>query len=316
MTSYILRRFLQMFIVLFLVTLAVFFLTTLLPGDPALAILGEERAGDRVLYEALRKELGLDRPLHERYLSWLWGVVRGDLGRSIRTKEPVWESLLYRLPVTVQLGVQSILLSLMIGIPLGILAAVKPNTAIDSAATTLGLASVAMPTFWQAIIFIYIFSVGLRWLPPGGYVAPWEDLAGNLRVMLMPTVCVGTTQAAVIMRQTRASILEVMAEDYITTARSKGLSEGRVVTGHALKNALLPVITIVGVQLGNVIAGTVIVETVFALPGIGRFLVSAINRRDFPEIQGVVLIVAFAVVVANIVTDIVYSYLDPRIRYE
>jgi peptide/nickel transport system permease protein len=314
MSKYILRRLVQMVPVLLLVSLVVFSLLHLTPGDPATTMLGQEATPEAVA--ALRERLGLDQPLPVQYVRWLASVLRGDLGRSIRTNQPVTEAILERLPVTVQLSAMSILIALMIAIPVGIISALRRNTALDSGATTLALLGVALPNFLLAILLIYLFSIQLRWLPPIGYVPLWEDPGENLRRMIMPALTLGTALAAIIMRLTRSSLLEVLEQDYVRTARAKGLTESRMVRVHALKNSLIPVVTIVGLQIGGLLGGTVITETIFALPGIGRLIVDSIFRRDFPLVQGAVLFVAVAFLVTNLLVDLLYAFLDPRIRYQ
>jgi peptide/nickel transport system permease protein len=314
MSKYILRRLVQMVPVLLLVSLVVFSLLHLTPGDPATTMLGQEATPEAVA--ALRERLGLDQPLPVQYVRWLGSVLRGDLGRSIRTNQPVTEAILERLPVTVQLSAMSILIALMIAIPVGIISALRRNTALDSSATTLALLGVALPNFFLAILLIYLFSIQLRWLPPIGYVPLWEDPGENLRRMIMPALTLGTALAAIIMRLTRSSLLEVLEQDYVRTARAKGLTESRMVRVHALKNSLIPVVTIVGLQIGGLLGGTVITETIFALPGIGRLIVDSIFRRDFPLVQGAVLFVAVAFLVTNLLVDLLYAFLDPRIRYQ
>jgi peptide/nickel transport system permease protein len=314
MSKYILRRLVQMVPVMLLVSLVVFSLLHLTPGDPATTMLGQEATPEAVA--ALRQRLGLDQPLPVQYVRWLGSVLRGDLGRSIRTNQPVTEAILERLPVTVQLSAMSILIALMIAIPVGIISALRRNTALDSSATTLALLGVALPNFFLAILLIYLFSIQLRWLPPIGYVPLWEDPGENLRRMIMPALTLGTALAAIIMRLTRSSLLEVLEQDYVRTARAKGLTESRMVRVHALKNSLIPVVTIVGLQIGGLLGGTVITETIFALPGIGRLIVDSIFRRDFPLVQGAVLFVAVAFLVTNLLVDLLYAFLDPRIRYQ
>jgi peptide/nickel transport system permease protein len=314
MSKYILRRLVQMVPVMLLVSLVVFSLLHLTPGDPATTMLGQEATPEAVA--ALRTRLGLDQPMPVQYVRWLGSVVRGDLGRSIRTNQPVTEAVLERLPVTVQLAAMSILIALAIGIPIGIISALRRNTVLDSGATTLALLGVALPNFFLAILLIYLFSIQLRWLPPIGYVPLWDDPAENLKRMIMPSLTLGTALAAIIMRLTRSSLLEVMEQDYVRTARAKGLSESRMVRVHALKNGLIPVVTIVGLQIGGLLGGTVITETIFALPGIGRLIIDSIFRRDFPLVQGAVLFVAVAFLLTNLLVDLLYAFLDPRIRYQ
>jgi peptide/nickel transport system permease protein len=313
MREYILRRIVSMIPVLFLVSMISFALLYVLPGDPAVAILGEN-AGSTETYQALRRELGLDRPLWQQYATWLGRVARGDFGMSIRTREPVTTVLLRRMPISLYVGVAGLLVGILIGLPVAILSALKPGSKLDLIGTVLALGGVAIPSFWQALLFVYVFAVLLRWLPPSGYTPLTTDPWLSLKMLLMPAVVLGTHSAAVIMRQGRSALIEVLGQDYITTARAKGLAERRVVTLHALKNALIPIITILGLQVGGLVSGAAIVETVFAIPGVGRAAVDAIFYRDYPVLQGAVLMLTFAVLLANLLTDLAYGYVDPRIR--
>lgn len=313
MGRYILRRLLSMAPVLFLVSLIVFSLIHLTPGDPVLTMLGEEATPETIA--AMRAKLGLDRPLPVQYLSWMGRVLQGDLGRSIRTNQPVSEAIAQRLPVTIELALLSTLVALAIGIPVGILSAVRRNSPLDTGSTTIALLGVALPNFFLAILLIFLFSVKLRWLPPIGYVPLVDDLGANLKRMIMPSLTLGTAVAAVVMRQTRSALLEVLDQDYVRTARAKGLNEARTVRSHALKNALIPVVTVVGLQIGGLLGGAIITETIFSMPGIGRMLIDSIFQRDFPLVQGVVLFTALAFLVTNLLVDLIYAFLDPRIRY-
>jgi peptide/nickel transport system permease protein len=300
--------------VLLIVSIIAFGLLYVLPGDPAVAILGDH-AGDQNTYLALRKELGLDQPLYAQYLTWLGHVARGDLGRSIRTNEPVSAVLMQRVPVSLYLGGAGLLVGLTIGLCVAIASALRPGSRIDTLGTMLAMGGVAMPAFWQALLLMYVFAVVLRWLPPSGFASPLVDPFLSLKMLIMPAVVLGTHSAAVIMRQGRSALLEVLEQDYVTTARSKGLREQVIVGRHALKNAMIPIVTVVGLQVGHLVSGAAITETVFAIPGVGRAAVDAIFWRDYPLLQGAVLILTISVLVANLVTDLLYAYLDPRIRY-
>lgn len=299
---------------LLIVSAAAFSLMLILPGDPVIALMGLENLNVEEL-ESIRHELGLDRPIPVQYADWLGGVLQGDWGRSVRTNEPVLDMIVYRLPVTLQLGVVAWVISLAIGIPAGIVSALRRNSSADIVATVTAMIGVAMPSFWLAILMIMLFSVRLGWLPPSGFMDIWEDPVRSLKLLAMPAITLGVGMSAMLMRQTRSSMLEVLEQDYIRTARAKGLSERVVVIGHALRNALIPVVTVIGIQLTYLLSGSVIVEQIFAIPGIGRLAVNSIYGRDFPAVQGVVLFMGFAVVVLNLVVDIIYGYLDPRIRY-
>jgi peptide/nickel transport system permease protein len=315
MAPYLFRRLLYFIPVIFLVTVVVFAITMLLPGDPALAFLGEANMRDKVAYEAMRKELGLDRPLPVQYAIWLGKAVQGDLGRSVRTHEAVTAALAARLPVTIELAGVSLGIALLIAIPVGIVSATRPNSKLDTVATVMAVSGVALPEFFVGILLIYVFAVGLRLLPPSGYVPLAAGLWPNLKSIILPALSLGLALNAVTMRQVRASLIEVMGEDYITVARAKGVSEGAVIRVHALKNAMIPVITVIGLQVGRLFGGTVVVETIFAFPGMGRLAADSIFFRDFPALQGVVLVMALAVLVCNLLTDMLYAYVDPRIRY-
>jgi peptide/nickel transport system permease protein len=315
MAPYLFRRLLYFIPVIFLVTVVVFSITMLLPGDPALAFLGEANMRDKVAYEAMRTELGLDRPLPVQYVRWLGKALQGDLGRSVRTHEAVTAALAARLPVTLELAAVSLGIALLIAIPVGIVSATRPNSTLDTVATVVAVSGVALPEFFVGILLIYLFAVGLRLLPPSGFVPLSAGLWPNLKSILLPALSLGLALNAVTMRQVRASLIEVMGEDYITVARAKGLSEGTVIRVHALKNAMIPVITVIGLQVGRLFGGTVVVETIFAFPGMGRLAADSIFFRDFPALQGVVLVMALAVLVCNLMTDVLYAYVDPRIRF-
>ena len=314
MAAYLFRRLLYFVPVVFLVTVVVFSITMLLPGDPAMAFLGEANMRDKVAYEAMRQELGLDRPLPVQYVRWLGKALQGDLGRSVRTHEAVTAALAARLPVTLELAAVSLGIALLIAIPVGIVSATRPNSKLDTVATVVAVSGVALPEFFVGILLIYLFAVGLRLLPPSGFVPLSAGLWPNLKSILLPALSLGLALNAVTMRQVRASLIEVMNEDYITVARAKGLSEETVIWIHALKNAMIPVITVIGLQVGRLFGGTVVVETIFAFPGMGRLAADSIFFRDFPALQGVVMVMALAVLVCNLLTDVLYAYVDPRIR--
>lgn len=313
MGRYILRRLLTMIPVLFLVTVIVFMLLHLTPGDPAVSMLGEEASPEAIA--ALRQRLGLDQPLPVQYAKWLGSAVQGDLGRSIRSNQPVSEAIRERLPATIQLSLLAVIISLMIAIPVGIVSAMRRNSIMDTSATTVALLGVSLPNFFLAILMIYLFSLKLGWLPPIGYTPFFDDPLDSLKRMIMPALTLGTALAAIVMRMTRSSLLEVLDQDYVRTARAKGLTESRMVRVHAMRNALIPVVTVVGLQIGALLGGAIIVESIFVVPGIGRLLVDSIFQRDFPLVQGVVLFASLAFLFANLTVDLLYAYLDPRIRY-
>ncbi len=315
MGTYIVRRALTMIPVVILVSLIAFSVTLLLPGDVALAILGEDKIGDKDLYLATRAELGLDRPIPIQYLDWARRAATGDLGTSLRNKQPVTEAIVQRLAPTIQLTLMSLVLAIVIALPIGVISAVKPNSRADVTGTLFALSGVAIPHFWLGIMLMFVFAVWLRWLPPSGYVSPLEDLAQSLKLMIMPCATLATGLTAIVMRQVRSALIEVMQHEYIVTARAKGLREQVIVATHALKNALIPVVTVIGLQTGRLFGGAVVTETIFSIPGVGRLAVDSISFRDFPTVQGVVIVMALAVLGANLLTDILYAYVDPRIRY-
>jgi peptide/nickel transport system permease protein len=314
MTAYIVRRLLSMVPVLLIVSMIAFALLYVLPGDPAVAILGEN-AGSQQTYLALRHDLGLDQPVYVQYATWLGRLLHGDLGQSIRTHESVSSVLAQRVPISLYVGAGGLIVGLVLGMSVAIASALKPGSRVDSVGTILAMGGVAIPSFWQALLLVYIFAVVLRWVPPSGFTSPFTDPGMSIRMLLLPAIVLGTHSAAVIMRQGRSALMEVLEQDYITTARSKGLGDKVVVARHALKNAMIPIITIIGLQVGSLVSGAAITETVFAIPGVGRAAVDAIFFRDYPVLQGAVLVLTLAVLIANLVTDLVYAYLDPRIRY-
>lgn len=312
MTRFLLRRLVFTIPVLVFVTLIVFSLINLIPGDPARILLGEEPSQEAL--QTLRHELGLDRPFLVRYLIWLNHIAHGDLGQSVRDHRPVLDTILQKLPVTVELTITSLIIAWAIAIPSGALAAWKQRSAADYTATTFSLAGISIPNFWLGIMLIYALAVNHHLLPPSGYIEPWLDLRRNLMLMVMPSVVLGTALAALVMRLLRSSMIEVLSTDYVRTAHAKGLSDLAIIVKHAMKNAMIPVVTVMGLQLSGLLGGAVITETIFAVPGLGRLTVEAILTRDYPMVQGVVLFAALAVVVTNLTVDLTYGVLDPRIR--
>ena len=312
MLTFIGRRLLATIPLLFFVSLVVFSFVHVLPGDPAVLFLGEEAMPETLAQ--FRTRLGFDRPLTAQYAEWLGRSLQGDLGRSLRTNQPVAEAILQRLPVTLELLAAALLVSLAIAIPMGIVSAVKRNSGVDLMSTVFALVGFSMPNFWLGLILIYVFALFLRWLPPSGFVPLPADLAENLRSLILPAITLGTALAALVTRQLRSGMLEVLRQDYVRTAQAKGLSQRLVVGKHALKNALIAVVTVVGLQIGGLLGNTIITETLFALPGVGRLMIDAIFSRDFFIVQGVILFLAVGYVLSNLVVDVVYSYLDPRIR--
>jgi peptide/nickel transport system permease protein len=316
--QYIVKRILLMITTLLGAALVVFLLMNVVPGDTALLILGTgEQGGDVNLQdlERLRARLGLNRPLHEQFFSWLWGIVRLDFGTSLWSGAPISEELSNRLPMTLQVALFATLISTVIAIPLGTLAAVRQDTWVDYLVRVISIGGLAIPAFWTGILIILFLVVYFEWSPPLVFVPLWEDPWENLKQLVWPIVTVGYRNAAVGTRMTRSAVLEVMREDYIRTAWAKGLQERLVVVKHTLKNAMLPVITIIGAELAFLMGGLVVTETVFTLNGLGRFMVDAILHRDIPVVQTMVLLTAFGIVFINLIVDLLYAWLDPRISY-
>ncbi len=315
MWKYALGRLLRLVPSLLLISVITFALARLLPGDPALAYLGESAPRDQVAYQAVRAELGLDDALPLQYLRWLGKALQGDFGKSVRTHEAVLTGIRQRFPITLELTMAAMLVAALIAIPAGIASAVKPNSWLDNLGTVGAMAGVAIPDFWLGILLIYLLALALHWLPASGFTPPDQSLALNLKMMIMPALALGAAQAGIIMRQVRSSLIEVLNLEYVTTARSKGLSEAAVVRRHALKNGLIPVVTVLGLQTGRLMGGAVIIETIFALPGMGRMTADSIYFRDYSPLQATVLLFGVGVVLINLVADLTYAYLDPRIRY-
>jgi peptide/nickel transport system permease protein len=307
------KRIAQIIPTMFLVSLLVFGLQQLMPGDPALVLAGEERGDPKVLAQ-IRAELWLDRSLPVQYVHWAGNVLRGNLGYSWRNREPVTQLIAQKLPVTAQLGLMAFVIAILIGIPAGVLAAVKRNSVWDYLANAIGLAGLSLPNFWLGIMLILLVSVDLEWLPPSGYVPLTEDVWQSLATTIMPAFVLGNAIAAVLMRHTRGAMLSALDQDYIRTARAKGLSRGRVVMRHALRNALLPVVTLGALELGTLLSGAVLTEQVFSIPGFGKMVVDAVFNRDYPVVQGVVLVTAFLFIVLNLAADILYVLINPRLR--
>jgi peptide/nickel transport system permease protein len=298
------RRLLATLPLLLAVSVVVFAFIHMLPGDPAVLFLGEEATPENLA--RFRAKLGFDRPLVVQYGEWLGHAVRGDLGRSIRTNQPVASAIVERLPVTLRLIGMAMLISLCIALPLGIVSAVKRNSGVDLASTFFALFGFSTPNFWLGLILIYVFALVLRWLPPSGF--------DGTRSLILPAITLGTALAALVTRQLRSGMLEVLRQDYVRTAQAKGLADRLVIGKHALKNALISVVTVIGLQIGALLGNTIITESLFALPGVGRLMIDSVFSRDFFVVQGVILFLAVGYVVANLVVDILYSYLDPRIR--
>ena len=318
MQRYMLRRIINLIPVLVLISIVVFSTVRVLPGDPArlLAAIDETGFVDPEVLAAVEKRYGLDKPVVTQYFEWVWGVMRGDWGVSLISSQDVFPQIRSRLSFTTQLAGLSWLLSMAIGIPMGVISALKRNSIRDIAVTSFAVSGIALPNFWLGMLMIIFFGVWLGWLPTGGYTSFQDSPIDWARKMILPTITLGTALSAVTMRQMRAALLEVMREDYIRTARAKGLMESRVVLLHAMKNSLLPVITLSTLQLGTLVGGTVVTETVFFLPGIGKFIVDAVIAKDFLVVQMGLMILTLGVLVANLIADVSYAFLDPRIRFD
>ena len=313
MFAYFVRRLVSLVPTLVFVSMLIFGLQQLLPGDPAQMLAGEDQRPEVI--EHYRQKLHLDEPLPVQYGYWISGVLRGDLGESVRTQLPVLELIVQKLPVTVELALLSMLIALLISIPAGVISAVKRGSAWDHGATVFALSGLSMPNFWLGIMMILLFSVELGWLPASGYVSPFEDFGANLAAMIMPAFVLGTGISAVLMRHTRSSMLQVLAADYVRTARAKGLSEKVVILKHALRNALTPVITLGALELGTLLSGAVLTEQVFTIPGFGKLIIDAVFNRDYAVVQGVVLVTATAYILLNLMADMAYFVFNPRLRH-
>ncbi len=313
MTGYILHRLASAVLVVFLVTIISFSVMSLVPGDPASVVAGANATPDEI--EAIRIQLGLHLPYQERLLNWVLGLLQGDLGRSILLQRTVAEAVAERLPVTLALSAYAMILTLVAGVSLGVFAAVRQNSWVDQLCMTVALLGVSLPNVWLAILFVMFFSVYLGWFPTGGYVPFDQDVWRALVALTLPAVALALTQIGLLARMARSSMLEVLRQDYVQTARAKGLPRWSVVGKHALKNVMIPLVTVFGIILSLSLSGTVVIETVFSLPGMGRLIVNAIQRRDYPVIQGGLLLTASALVLVNLVVDLLYAWLDPRVRY-
>lgn len=312
MFPYILKRALTAIPTLIIVSIMVFAVQRMLPGDPALILAGDER--DPQVIEFIRERYRLNDPLPVQYVAWLGQVLRGDLGQSFRTRQPVGEILVDKLPVTIELAVLSLLVAILIAVPTGVIAAVRKGSAVDYVSAFAALSGISIPNFWLGIMLILLVSVRLNWLPASGYVPFTEDPWGNLQRMIMPAFVLGTGLAGVLMRQIRSSMLEVLKQDYVRTAQAKGLARYVVVMLHAFRNALIPVITILGLQLGNLLSGAVLTEQVFTIPGFGKLIIDAVFNRDYGVVQGVVLFTATAYIVINLFVDVAYALANPKIQ--
>jgi len=312
MIEFLVKRIATILPTLVFVSMLIFGLQQLLPGDPAVILAGEERDPNVIAY--LHRKLHLDDPLPVRYGYWIGGVLRGDLGESVRTQQPVLDLVAQKLPVTIELAVMAMAIALLIGVPAGIISAVGRGTAWDVAANAFALWGLSTPNFWLGILMILLFSVQLGWLPASGYVSPLENLRENLAAMIMPAFVLGNAIAAVLMRHTRSAMLQVLNADYVRTARAKGLSERVVILKHSLRNALTPIITLGALEFGTLLSGAVLTEQVFTIPGFGKLIVDSVFNRDYAVVQGVVLVTATAYIALNLLADIAYFAANPKLR--
>lgn len=312
MLMFILRRLLSSIPTLILVSLFVFTLQKLLPGDPVLAMAGEER--DPAVMEYLRDKYRLNDPIPLQYLNWVGNVLTGDLGTSLRTEQPVTTLLASKLPVTIELAILALLIALLIGIPTGIISAVRKGTAVDYGANVVALSGISIPHFWLGILLIMVFAVKLQWLPASGFVPMGEDFGQNLKTLILPAFVLGAGLSGILMRHTRSAMLEVLRADYVRTARAKGLFPRTVILKHALRNALMPIITLTTLLFGELLGGAVLTEQVFSIPGFGKMIVDAVFNRDYAVVQGVVLCVAIGFLMLNLLADVLYRLINPRLR--
>jgi peptide/nickel transport system permease protein len=313
-TRLILRRFASALPILLMVSLITFGLMRLIPGDPSAVIAGLSATPEQVA--AIRSDLGLDQPLPVQLWRWYAGLLHGDLGRSLLLGQPVVEATFFRLPVTLALSAYALVITLLLGLASGIIAALRQNSWVDQAAMVAAMFGISMPSFWLGLLMILVFAVNLHWLPTGGYIAFSDDPVGWLRTSTMPAISLALLQAGLLARITRSTMLEVLRQDYIRTARAKGLPRHLVVFKHALANALIPITTVVGITVSLLISASVVTETLFSIPGIGQLLTQAVLNRDYPMVQGGLLIVTGLLVLVNLVVDIGYALLDPRVRYD
>ncbi len=313
MKNYTIRRLLQIIPVLIGISILIFIVMKLIPGDVISGILGIETTPE--LRAQLAAKYGLDQPYIVQYLNWIGGVLHGDFGESIRTSAPILPEILSRFKVTAELTILSAIISWIIAIPLGVLAAVKRNTIVDRFIRVFALLGVSVPVFAMSILLILLLSLGFNYFSPLGYVGFFEDPLGNLEIMILPSIILGVCISGSVMRMTRSSVLELLRQDFIKTVRAKGASDHVAIFKHALRNALIPIITLVGMQIGSLLGGAVIVEQIFSLPGLGQMTLTGINQRDYPVVQGCVLFIAFIYVMVNLITDLLYAYIDPRISY-
>lgn len=313
MAAYILRRLVSLIPVMLIIGIVVFALIHLTPGDPAAVMLGDSGTPEQIAQ--LRHQLGLDKPIEVQFFTWFWDVLHFDFGNSIFLDEPVTHALAQRAQPTLLLTTYALLIQILIGIPAGVIAAIRRNSLLDRVLMVGAISGMAIPTFFLGILLILFFAVRLRWLPAGGYVSITDDPVAHFKSMILPSFTLGFASAGLLARLVRSSMLDVMKEDYVRTAQAKGVRQRVVIVRHALRNALIPAITVIGYSIGGLLGGAVVTETVFTIPGMGRLVVQSIARRDFPVIQGAVMLIAAGYVLVNLLVDILYVYIDPRIRY-
>ena len=318
MTTYIIRRLIQCAVVLLIVTVIIFIAVRLLPGDPLLMLVSSTETEEFTMeqLEELRIKYGLHKSLIVQYFEWAGNIFRGDLGRSLVSKLPVHEEILRRIPITLHIGILSFIISIILGIPAGIICAVKRSSWIDNVVTTLANLGITVPNFWLGVLMIYLFALYLDWLPTMGYTSPFDDFWLSTRMLIMPVFCLMIGAVSMNTRQVRSAMLEVLHQDYIRTAWSKGLRFRVVILKHALRNAIVPIVTLLGLGVPLVLGGSVLIEQVFSIPGMGRLAVDAIMRQDYPYVQAISLLMAAAVVFANLIVDLAYGWIDPRVRYQ
>jgi peptide/nickel transport system permease protein len=313
MTQYIIRRLIYSIFIIWGCATIVFFMLRLVPGDPVSAMLGVEYTPQAAAQ--LRKNLGLDKPIYVQYVTWMGDVLHGDLGKSIDTRQPVRDQIVSAFPKTLSITILGFLFGAVVAVPMGLLAALKRDSVFDWVASISTFIGISLPTFWFGIVFILLFAVEFRWFPSVGYVSPSDGIWPWFKHLILPGLAAGVGEAAILMRFVRAGLLEVLGTDYVRTARAKGLPARSVILNHAMRNSMIPVVTVAGLSLAGLLGGLVITETVFAISGIGRLLTTAIFAKDYPIVQGVILLITFCFVMANLVVDILYTFLDPRIRY-
>jgi peptide/nickel transport system permease protein len=313
MSMYVFKRILVSIPVLFGISILAFFLVRVVPGDTVTAMLGSNYNEEQATI--LREKFGLDKPMIVQYGLWIGNVLTGDFGYSHFTNTPVLGAIIERLPVTLELTILSVVFAILVAIPLGTFAAIRRNSNFDYGSSLIGIFGISVPNFWLGTLMILFFSLVLGWFPSGGFVPLTDNVIGNLKTMILPSIAMGTTVAAVAMRMTRSSMLEVIGQEYIKMARAKGVSNTRLIWKHAIKNALIPVVTVLGIQTGYLLGGSVVIEQIFSLPGVGQLALQAITNRDYALLQGTILFIAGAFVIINLLVDIIYGLLNPKIRY-